>query len=285
MSVRRLVLSLLVLLCPLSAQAGQLIGASFPSAVLGRDYKLTVYLPDDYAASGNRYSALYMLHGANGNERDWVDKGNILTSLDQLIAAKEIPPMVVVMPGHTYGWWADGNKEKGETAFLTEVIPYVQKTFRVFNTRQGRLVGGLSAGGYGTVNLILKHPEMFAAAAALSPAIYSPLPPTTSSARKDHPFQKDGSFDGDTWIRLNWLNWFEGYKASGIVVPIYINSGDHDRFDIAYHAAGLYQKFREIQPKAAEFRVVDGDHEWPVWASTFPEAAKFLGQYAAPPHP
>lgn len=278
-------LGLMLFLLPFAAQASQLIGISFPSATLGRDYKLQVYLPDDYPVSGNRYSTLYMLHGANGNERDWVDKGDILASLDKLIAAKDIPPMVVVMPGHTYGWWTDGNKEKGETALLTEVIPYVEKTFRVYHSREGRLIGGLSAGGYGTVNLILKHPEMFAAAAALSPAIYAPLPPTTSSAQKDHPFQKDGKFDPDTWKRLSWNNWMDGYKASGIVVPIYINSGDHDRFDIAYHAAVLYQKFREIQPKAAEFRVVDGDHEWPVWAATFPDAAKFLGRYAAQPHP
>jgi S-formylglutathione hydrolase FrmB len=50
-----------------------------------------------------------------------------------------------------------------------------------------------------------------------------------------------------------------------MVVPIYINSGDHDTFDISYHAAVLYQTLREHQPNAVEFRLVDGDHEWQVW--------------------
>jgi Predicted esterase len=284
MGIARL-LGLLILLSPLPAHAGQLLGIAFPSAVLGRDYRLQVYLPDDYARGAGRYSVLYMLHGSNGTERDWVDRGDILTSLDHLIASRQIPPMVVVMPGHSYGWWVDGNREKGETAFLQEVIPYVESTFRVYNTRAGRLIAGLSAGGYGTVNLILKHPDMFAAAAAFSPAVYTPLPPPTSSAQKHHPFQKDGAFDGDTWTRLNWPRWFPAYKEAGITVPIYINSGDHDYFDIAYHAAVLYQKFREIQPAAAEFRVVGGDHGWTVWSSTFPDAARFMGQYAAPPGP
>jgi S-formylglutathione hydrolase FrmB len=190
-----------------------------------------------------------------------------------------------VMPGHTYAWWVDGNLEKGETAFMKEVVPFVERTYRVQATREGRVIGGLSAGGYGALNLVLKYPQMFAAGAFLSPAAYTPMPPPISRARVDHPFLKNGVFDPDTWTRLHWSTWFPAYKASGITVPVYINSGDHDRYDIAYHAALLYQKFREIQPEAAEFRVVAGDHEWAVWAGTFPEAAKFLGTYAAKPVP
>jgi len=283
MHLRRLIIALAVMVMPFAAQAGQLVAASFPSAALGRDYKLTVYLPDGYEAGKARYSALYLLHGANGDEREWVEKGNALTTLNTLIAAGEIPPMVVVMPGHFQGWWSDGNKEKGETALLKEVIPYVEKTYRVFGDKGGRLIAGNSAGGFATINLILKNPDMFAAGAALSPAIYAPLPPETSSARKNHPFTIDGKFDAASWQRLNWPSWFDGYKAQPVRVPLYINSGDQDRFDIAYHAAVLYQKFRDIQPKITAFRVVGGDHEWPVWAATLPEAARFLGQYAAKP--
>jgi hypothetical protein len=55
-------------------------------------------------------------------------------------------------------------------------------------------------------------------------------------------------------------------------VPLYINTGDHDTFDIAYHAAFFYQKMREHQPKLVEYRVIDGDHTWDVWAATIGDA-------------
>ena len=275
----------LALLLPAWARAGDVQLVTFQSETLGRPYKASVYLPDGYAASNLAYPVLYMLHGANGDEVEWMTKGKLPQTLDALISSGQIPPMIVVAPGHTYGWWIDGNKDKGETVLLKELFPLIEHSFRTIAERQGRLVGGLSAGGFGTVNLVFKHPEMFAAAAALSPAIYTPLPPVTSSARKDPPFQKDGAFDEATWTRLSWTNWFDHYKNSGFVVPLYINSGDHDRFDIAWQAAAFYQKLREIQPKQTAFRVVDGDHTWEVWSTTAPEAIRFMAAYVAPPRP
>jgi len=67
---------------------------------------------------------------------------------------------------------------------------------------------------------------------------------------------------------LNYpANW-EAYKAKEIVVPMYINTGDHDTFSIAYHAALLFQKLFEYQPKEVEYRMIDGDHEWRIWRDT-----------------
>jgi enterochelin esterase-like enzyme len=266
-----------------SAPAGEVVAGKIHSAVLDRDYPYTVYLPDGYETSKLRYPVLYLLHGANGNENEWAVKGHAQQTLDGLIATGAIPPMVVVMPGHYQGWWADGNAGKGESALLTEVMPHVESRYKVIAERRGRLIAGLSAGGYGTVNIVFAHPDRFAAAAALSPAIYHELPPGTSSATTNPPFQKDGKFDPETWKRLNWPNRFEGYKAAKTTVPIYLNSGDHDRFDIAYEAAYLYRKLREIQPKDTEFRVVDGDHEWKVWAETLPEALVFMAARVSRP--
>lgn len=275
----------LALVCASAAPAlaGQIVAGKTNSPTLGRDYPYTVYLPDGYADANLRYPVLYLLHGANGNENEWAVKGQAQQTLDRLIGAGEIPPMVVVMPGHNQAWWADGNAEKGETALLSDILPHVEKSYRVIGERQGRLIAGLSAGGYGTVNIVFKNPGMFAAAAAMSPAVYHDVPPDTSSATKNPPFQKDGKFDPETWKRLNWTAHFEQYKSAKTTVPMFINSGDHDRFDIAYEAAYLYQKLREIQPKATEFRVVDGDHEWPVWAETLDDALVFMGGYVSRP--
>ena len=61
------------------------------------------------------------------------------------------------------------------------------------------------------------------------------------------------------------------------------NSGDHDKYGIAFHAAALYQALREHQPNQVEFRVIDGDHEWAVWAGTLPEALTYIFRFSSRP--
>ena len=156
--------------------------------------------------------------------------------------------------------------------------------YRTINEKSGRLVGGQSAGGYGTVNFILKYPELFAAGAALSPAVYVPLLPVSSSANRSTPYvDPEGKFQSDVWEKLNYPTFIEDYFKKNNKVPLYINTGDHDKFDIAYHSAVLYQKLREFQPKKVEFRVIDGDHQWMVWETTIGDAMKYMFSFASRP--
>ena len=207
----------------------------------------------------------------------------MVPTLNELIAEGDVPPMIVVMPGGANNWWADGNDEPMQTAFFEDLIPHVEATYRTIPEREGRMLAGLSAGGFGTVNYVLQHPEMFVSAAALSPAVYVPTPPSHSSAHRSEVFQTEGEFDQEVWDSLNWPSFIDGYLGQDIVVPIYINSGDHDTFDIAYHAAVLYQRLREHQPEMVEFRVVDGDHEWKVWDETVGDAIDYMTDFVSWP--
>lgn len=274
-------LGLLTVMGP--AIAGTVLHESLPSATLGRDYRFTVYLPDGYDGSGLRYPVVYLLHGANGDENDWLVKGKVQPTLDRLISEKRIQPVIVVMPGHKKAWWVDANAEKAETVLLQELLPTVEKRFRTQPDREGRAFVGLSAGGLATIRLALMRPNLFAAGAALSPAIYEPEPPANSSAMKDPPFQKNGRFDSETWLRLNWRAHFDAYKAQPVRVPLYVNSGDTDRFDIFYHAAVFYRDLRMIQPDKTVFRVVAGDHEWPVWEHSVGDALEYVMPYLHAP--
>jgi len=281
--VRRLILGLCAAVAAWAAHAGEVYTETLRSATLNRDYKYTIYLPDSYAKDSLRYPILYLLHGAGGDENEWLLKGGLRETMDALIARGQIRPMVVVMPGHRGAWWVDGAAEKAETALLKDVMPHAEGKYRIDATRSNRLVAGLSAGGYGALNLIMKHPQMFAATAILSPAIYDPVPPSHSSGVRNPPFQRDGKFDADLWKSLNYVSHIDGYRKSGTIVPIYINSGDHDTFGIALQAAMLYEKLRLHQPKDIELRVVNGDHEWMVWRDTLPDALGFLSARIAGP--
>lgn len=263
-------------LCAFPSFAGEIATYSFASDTLGRDYAYTVYLPDGYEESGLTYPHMYLLHGSGGNETSWVVDGHAKQVIDKAIADGVMPPAVVIMPG-SLSWWVDGYNEPAETAFFDDLIPHIEATWRVIPEREGRVVGGLSAGGYGTVNFVLEHPEMFAAGAAMSPAAYVPQPPESSSANRHAAYlDAEGNYDPEKWTELNYTAYLDEYVAGDVVVPMYINSGDHDVFDIAYHGAVLYQKLREHQPNDVEYRVIDGDHEWQVWIDTLPEALEYV---------
>lgn len=266
-----------------STHAGEILTESFRSEILGRDYKYTVYLPDSYRKDDKRYPILYLLHGSGGDENDWLSKGGARETMDALIARRLIQPMIVVMPGHATAWWVDGAREKGETALINDVMPHAEGKYRVDSARANRIVAGLSAGGYGSLNLALKYPRMFAAAAILSPAIYDPVPPSHSSSASNPQFQKDGKFDSTLWKTLNYVSHIEAYKKSGVIVPLYIHSGDHDPLGIALQAAMLYEKLRLHQPDAVELRIVNGDHEWMLWRDALPDALQFMSTRIAGP--
>ena len=265
------------------ARAGEVFLETFKSRAIGRDYAYTVYLPDAYKGDTRKFPVLYLLHGAGGNQNEWLHMGGVRETMDALIARRRIQPMIVVMPGHTEAWWADGAREKGETALMQEVLPHAEGKYRIDGERANRLVAGLSAGGYGALNLALKYPQQFAAAALLSPAIYDPVPPSHSSALRHHPFQSEGRFDPVLWQSLLYTRHIEAYKVGKIIVPLYINAGDHDTFSIAYHSAVLFERLRLHQPGQIELRILDGDHEWALWRDTLSEALQFMNAHIAGP--
>ena len=155
-------------------------------------------------------------------------------------------------------------------------MPHAEGKYRIDAVPANRMIAGLSAGGSGALNLVFKYPQLFAAAAIMSPAAYDPVPPSHSSASRNHPFLTGGQFDPALWKSHLYTNYIEQYKTSQIIVPMYINSGDHDTFGIALIAATLNERLRLHQPGAVELRIVDGDHEWAVWRDTLGEALQYM---------
>jgi S-formylglutathione hydrolase FrmB len=199
---------------------------------------------------------------------------------DRLIANGDIPPCLIVMPDAGTSWYVD-RKENMETAITRDLFADVEQNWRALSTRGGRLVGGLSMGGYGAMRLSLKYPEMFAAAALLSPAIYNPEPPETSSVRRVGVFGSP-DYDPVVWKEYNYPALWDAYLAKKVSVPMYINSGDDDDFFIEHEVAKFYLLLRTSK-QPAELRIVDGAHVWSVWESTIGDAMKYVFRYAEQP--
>lgn len=256
---------------PAPVLASTVISSSVHADALGRDWAYTIYLPSGYHANGARYPVLYLLHGNNGNANDWITQGHLQTTVDTLIEHKEIPPVVIVMPQGGTDWYVD-RKEKMETAFFDNLMPTIEAHYAVANQRAGRIIGGVSMGGFGALRYAMTRPEQFCGALLLSPAIYPDEPPSTSAARRVGVFG-DHQFDLRVWHALNYPAQWARYINGPYRVPMFIGAGDDD-VAIQADASTLYTNLR-LAGNPAELHIVDGAHTWAVWSALLPDALKY----------
>lgn len=150
---------------------GAVAAVTYYSTSLGKFRRMHVYTPPGYEAGGSqKYPIFYLLHGAGDCDEAWTSVGRAGFILDNLIAAKTVKPMVVVMPaGHTNSAPAGGRGAATPAPlddfardFLTDVMPYAEKHYRVMTNRANRAIAGLSMGGSQTLNVAFHRLEQFA---------------------------------------------------------------------------------------------------------------------------
>jgi enterochelin esterase family protein len=147
---------------------GALSIRSYLSTPLKTQRKLYVYTPPQYDSEpARRFPVLYLRHGSGDNEENWSDTGRAGVILDNLIARHKAVPMIIVMPnGDTDGSWAGGSSPAGiellGQELLTDIIPMIEKNYRVAPGRESRAITGLSMGGGQAFTIGLKHMDLFA---------------------------------------------------------------------------------------------------------------------------
>lgn len=282
-----------------AAPAGTLTSASFHSSTLGENVAYNLYLPAGYSDSGaRRYPVLYLLHGRGDTMAAWTQmKG----TLDQLIADGSIPATIAVMPDAPWSqrasYYVDSSYSGAdpgrpvETAFTQDLIQHVDTTYRTIASRDGRVVGGYSMGGYGAIRYSIAHPDLFAASIVLSPAVYFPQPPSDSSTREFGEFgQGQALFVPAIYANLNYPTEFQRFAATGLKSHMFIAVGDDEyqnpgsyTHDLDFEAHVLYKQALRVPNMSAELRVLNGGHDWTVWGPGFEEGAKYAFQFVAKP--
>lgn len=122
-----------------------------------------VYLPPSFDP-GRRYPVIYLLHGMPGSPSEYLAGTNLLDDADDRIADGELRPFIGVMPaagpsGRYNGEWAG----PWERALVDYVVPWVDAHLPTVDERSGRTLGGLSAGGFGAVDIALRNSGLFGA--------------------------------------------------------------------------------------------------------------------------
>ena len=227
---------------------------TYKSKALDKWRRVFVYTPPG-AESAGRLPVLYLAHGYSDNEGTWTAHGKAHWIMDSLIASKKAVPMIIVMPdAHAIPPSATGFAEYGpanSAAFCRELIedvmPLVERNYKVSAKPRSRAFAGLSMGGHHALTVALNHHDRFAWIGAFSSA----PPPTNSVAvALDHA----DSVNRD--LRLFWI-------ACG-------------KKDFLFERNGEFTALLKEKGVHYDYRVTEGDHSWPVWRRYLTEFAPKL---------
>jgi enterochelin esterase-like enzyme len=134
-------------------------------AIGGAGVRVTVYLPPGYVENRTRrYPVFYLLCGFPGQGSNFVTIGDIAVTADTLIAEGRIRPMLLVMPNSATSFFVDNEWVNGvrphtgwETFVARDVVGSIDHRYRTITRGSDRAIGGLSEGGYGSLNIAFHH--------------------------------------------------------------------------------------------------------------------------------
>ena len=261
-------------------------GKLVKSTILNKDVRYTIYLPAGYETSERTYPVVYLLHGYGDDDTGWLQFGEINRLADKAIADGTIPPMIIVMPDGFVSFYMNSydGKEKYEDFFVKEFMPNVEKAYRIKAKKQYRGIAGLSMGGFGSLNMALKYPDMFSAVAPLSAAIWDDNAiETVTTENWDRAYGqifgrelKGKDRLSKAWYENSALKMIETKSAEDLKkVRYWIDCGDDDflmKGNCLLHIALADKKVPH------EFRMREGGHTWDYWRSGIVPALEFIGK-------
>lgn len=226
-----------------------------------------VYTPPQYTNdSKTRFPVLYLQHGSFEDETGWSSQGKANLILDNLIAAKQAVPMIIVMDnGYAYENQGIASQAKSgqpvsifEEVMMTEIIPMIDAKFRTISDREHRAIAGLSMGANQTMRIVMNHLDKFAYYGG-----FSGTPNYPSSDTIDPTTFLDGKFkDGKSvnkQLKVLWLGL--GTKEQK---PF---PGSVGSFKTMLDKQGIKYVFYE-SPETA--------HEWLTWRRSLHQYASLL---------
>ncbi len=141
-------------------------------SVFAGTFRYRVYVPPCYRVNGRSYPILYLLPGNIHSDSIWDDLG-----LDEIaetgIQDGNYPPFLIAMAD---GGWIANNTSGGygsyESVILDEFMPHIESQYCTWGTANGRAIGGISRGGYWSLEIAFQHPDQFLSVGGHSAALY-----------------------------------------------------------------------------------------------------------------
>ena len=257
---------------------------TYESKAIGATRQAYVYTPPGYIRGNTRYPVLYLLHGGGDLDPGWAMTGRAHIIMDNLLAEKKAKPMIVVMPlargggslglgpsGLSPGLSGPGTPAQGggrgagappapegpaalqpfARDFFDDLMPAVEKTFRVSARPQDRAIGGLSAGGAATINTAFSRPDLFRYVIIMSAG-------------------------GGQNLEVSYPKFFGNSAAAAKQMSlIWLGVGDED---FALNGTKAIDEVLTKHGVKHTFKITPGRHEWRLWRPHLHEFAQLLFQ-------
>jgi len=268
---------------------GAVASVYYDSKALDGIRRMHVYTPPGYEAGSTKYPVFYLLHGAGDVDDSWTSVGRAGFILDNLIAAGKAKPMIVVMPaGHVNGAGAalngpavngaviaqPGQPDPFVNDFVNDLMPYVEKNYRVLTTRENRAIAGLSMGGYQTLNIAVPHLDKFAYVGVFSSGVFSNMGRGGRGAAA--PVEPQPPF-GQEWEKANLTALDNAALKKGLRLFWFSTGKEDGLITTSRNTVDLLKK----HGFNAEFHESGGAHTWLNWRDYLTQFAPQLFQPAA----
>ena len=226
---------------------------------------LLIYTPAGYDEGKQSYPVVYIQHGGGEDHRGWMEQGRTAQIMDNLIAAGKAVPMIVVSANSNVrsrnGGMGGGYSWQGMQTFRSElidnVIPFVEKNFRVKKDRKNRAMCGLSMGGGQSFYIGLRDPDVFANVGVFSTGMFGGISGASN-------FDLEAEVPGMLTDTKTFNNQFDVF---------FISCGEQDpRIE---YTRSIVKKMRDSGVNV-RFSSYLGDHEWQVWRKSLHEFAQYL---------
>jgi len=208
-------------------------------------HTVVIYVPPDYDRDSRRkFPVLYLFHGGGDSQEGWMRLGAVAAIEENLLAAHKARPMLVVMP---YGD-IDGDAtaldaiETFGRELFDDVMPLVERSYRVDASRDARAVAGLSMGAGQAFTLGLRNMDKFAWVAEFSAGAFG-------SPKFDLETQVPGLLKNPAAVNAKLKLLFLGCGTEDTRYPA------HLKFDQLLQSSGIHH----------EFHSTPGEHEWKAW--------------------
>lgn len=256
-----------------------------------------IWLPAGYdTLTSRRYPVIYMLHGLGGDEENWLGGGALDQAADQLKLQA-----IVVMPDGDDSFYANSATNPAaryEDYMVQDLVGHVDATYRTIAAREARGIGGLSMGGFGALQLAMRHQDLYAAAASHSGVdalLYlGPHPYVAGKVQLLEDVRQWGLTIGPigTLVRgifgtdpANWRAHDPAHLARSLKdgdLALYLDCGTEDYFLLHDNAQYLHDILLERGVKH-EWYLGPGTHTFDFWRERIDDSLAFFARSLTPP--
>ncbi|HEU4386660.1 MAG TPA: alpha/beta hydrolase-fold protein [Blastocatellia bacterium] len=269
---------------------GAVSAVTYYSTALKRFRRMHIYTPPGYESGQGKFPLFYLLHGAGDCDDSWTSVGRAGFILDNLIASRKARPMIIVMPaGHTRPTGRGplpGIAQPGSSAppppdefiqdFTADIMPYVEKNYRLLAGRDNRAIAGLSMGGNQTLNIALPNLEKFGYVGVFSSGLLNVFARQTPGAGAPPAANAPAQITptGEAWVKQHQAKIDDPNLKKGLKL-LWVGIGKDDfLLSISRNTVELLKQhgFTVVS------RESEGGHTWINWRNYLSEFAPQLFQ-------